>query len=99
MRRIPLSAIIGMILTGAFILSALLADFIAPYGMAEGVGDVWEPISADPWFGPDSIWTRHADPHDLRRPDHDPCRRCRHDDLFRHRIGVRLSGRYDGWLD
>ena len=31
MRRIPLSAIIGMILTGAFILSAVLADFIAPY--------------------------------------------------------------------
>src|SRR3990167_6000744 len=55
MRRIPLSAIIGMILTGAFILSALLADFIAPYGMAEVVGDVWEPISADHWFGTDTI--------------------------------------------
>jgi peptide/nickel transport system permease protein len=55
MRRIPLSAIIGMILTGAFILSALLADFIAPYGMAEVVGDVWEPISSDHWFGTDTI--------------------------------------------
>lgn len=55
MRRIPLSAIIGMVLTGAFILSALLADFIAPYGMAEVVGDVWEPISARHWFGTDTI--------------------------------------------
>ncbi|MGA1209809.1 MAG: ABC transporter permease, partial [Gemmobacter sp.] len=31
------------------------ADLIAPYGMAEVVGDVWEPISAEHWLGTDSI--------------------------------------------
>lgn len=53
--RMPVSAIIGLILTGAFFLGALLADFIAPYGMAEVVGGVWDPVSSDHWFGTDAI--------------------------------------------
>ncbi|WP_435256480.1 ABC transporter permease [Thioclava sp. FR2] len=53
--RMPISAIIGLILTGAFFLGALLADFIAPYGMAEVVGGVWDPVSSDHWFGTDAI--------------------------------------------
>ena len=53
--RMPISAIIGLILTGAFFVGALLADFIAPYGMAEVVGGVWDPVSSDHWFGTDAI--------------------------------------------
>ena len=55
MTRIPLSALIGLIVTGAFFLSAILAPLIAPYGMAEIVGDVWEPRSAEHWLGTDAI--------------------------------------------
>lgn len=53
--RPPLSALIGMIFTGAFFLAALLAPVIAPYGMAEIVGGVWDPASAEHWFGTDAI--------------------------------------------
>ena len=55
MTRIPLSALIGLIVTGAFFLSAILAPLISPYGMAEIVGDVWEPRSAEHWLGTDAI--------------------------------------------
>ena len=55
MRRIPISALIGLFFTALFFLSAIFADFIAPYGMAEVVGDVWEPMSAEHWLGTDSI--------------------------------------------
>jgi peptide/nickel transport system permease protein len=53
--RMPLSAAIGLFLTALYFLAAIFADFIAPYGMAEVVGDVWEPISAEHWLGTDSI--------------------------------------------
>ena len=55
MSRIPLSALIGLIFTGAYFLMALFAPFIAPYGMAETVGDVWEPMSRTHLLGTDSI--------------------------------------------
>ena len=47
MKNIPLSALIGLFFTGLFFLMALFAPFIAPYGMAEVVGDVWEPSSSE----------------------------------------------------
>ncbi len=53
--RIPISALIGLILTGGFFLVAVFAPFIAPYGMAEVVGDVWEPRSAEHLMGTDNI--------------------------------------------
>jgi len=53
--RIPISALIGLILTGAFFLMAIFAPLIAPYGMAEIVGDVWEPRSAEHLLGTDNI--------------------------------------------
>ena len=53
--RMPLSAAIGLFLTSLYFLAAIFADFIAPYGMAEVVGDVWEPMSAEHWLGTDSI--------------------------------------------
>lgn len=55
MRRIPLSAMIGMTVTGAFFLAAILAPVITPYGMSQIVGDVWEPMSAKFWLGTDAI--------------------------------------------
>ena len=53
--RMPVSAIIGLIFTGAFFLAAIFADFIAPYGMGEIVGGVWDPVSDAHWFGTDAI--------------------------------------------
>jgi peptide/nickel transport system permease protein len=51
----PISAAIGLFMTGLFFLSAIFAPLIAPYGLAEIVGDVWEPRSADHWLGTDNI--------------------------------------------
>lgn len=53
--RMPLSALIGLVLTGTFFLGAIFASVIAPYGMGEVVGGVWDPISSDHWFGTDAI--------------------------------------------
>ncbi len=55
MRRIPLSALLGLILTGGFFFVAIFAQLIAPYQMDELVGGVWDPISAAHWLGTDSI--------------------------------------------
>ena len=53
--RIPVSALIGLVLVGGFFLMALFAPLIAPYGNAEVVGDVWELRSAAHWLGTDNI--------------------------------------------
>ena len=53
--RIPLSALIGLFFTITYFLMAILAPWIAPYGMAEVVGDVWEPSSAEHLLGTDTI--------------------------------------------
>ncbi|MBZ4688950.1 ABC transporter permease [Cereibacter changlensis] len=55
MRGIPISALIGLVFTTAYFLAAILADLLAPYGMAEVVGGVWEPSSAEHWLGTDGI--------------------------------------------
>lgn len=53
--RIPISALIGLFMTASFFLIALFAPVIAPYGMAEIAGGVWEPSSAKHWLGTDNI--------------------------------------------
>ncbi|MDW4499829.1 ABC transporter permease [Sulfitobacter sp. D35] len=53
--RIPLGALIGLFFTAVFFLMAVFAPLIAPYGMAEVVGDVWEPSSPEHLIGTDSI--------------------------------------------
>ncbi|MDX5382977.1 MAG: ABC transporter permease [Rhodobacterales bacterium] len=53
--RMPLSAAIGLFFTALYFLAAIFADLIAPYGMAEIVGGVWDPISAEHWLGTDNI--------------------------------------------
>jgi peptide/nickel transport system permease protein len=55
MRRIPISALLGLTITTAYFLAAVFAPLIAPYGMADAVGGVWEPSSAQYWLGTDSI--------------------------------------------
>ncbi len=53
--RMPISAAIGLFFTALYFLAAFFADLIAPYGMAEIVGGVWDPVSADHWLGTDNI--------------------------------------------
>lgn len=55
MRRIPISALIGLVVTGAFFLIALTAQWIAPFSMEDASGGVWDPISAQHWLGTDNI--------------------------------------------
>lgn len=55
MKNIPLAALIGLFFTALYFLAAIFAPWIAPYGMAEIVGDVWEPSSAEHWLGTDNI--------------------------------------------
>ena len=55
MTRIPISALIGLVFTSAYFLAAIFAGWLAPYGMAEVVGDVWEPSSAEHLLGTDTI--------------------------------------------
>jgi peptide/nickel transport system permease protein len=49
------AAAIGMLVTLLIVFAAIFAPWVAPYGMAEIVGDVWEPASAAHWFGTDNI--------------------------------------------
>ena len=55
MKNIPISALIGLIFTGLYFLAAIFAPLIAPYGVGEVVGDVWEPSSAEHLLGTDNI--------------------------------------------
>lgn len=55
LRRIPASALIGLVLTAAMVLTAVLAPWIAPFGNADVVGDVWGPMTAKHWLGTDNL--------------------------------------------
>lgn len=55
MKNIPISALIGLFFTALYFLAAIFAPLISPYGMAEIVGDVWEPASAEFLLGTDNI--------------------------------------------
>jgi peptide/nickel transport system permease protein len=54
-RRIPLSALVGLVLTLTIVLSAVLAPWLAPYANGEVVGDVWAPMNAQHWLGTDNL--------------------------------------------
>jgi peptide/nickel transport system permease protein len=54
-RRIPLGAFIGLILTAVFLFVAIFAQWIAPYSLGEIVGGVWEPMSEKFWLGTDNL--------------------------------------------
>ncbi len=55
LRRIPLSALIGLFVTGLFLVAAIFAPWLAPYGLTETVGDVWEPMSSTYLLGTDNL--------------------------------------------
>ena len=55
LRRVPASALVGLVLTAVFVLVALFAPLIAPYANGEVVGDVWAPMSAKAWLGTDNL--------------------------------------------
>ena len=54
-KNIPVSAIIGLAFTGLYFFIAIFAQWIAPYGVGEVVGDVWEPASDKFLLGTDNI--------------------------------------------
>lgn len=54
-KRIPIGAWIGLIFTSLFLFAAIFAPWVAPYGLAQIVGDVWEPMSAEHWLGTDNL--------------------------------------------
>ena len=55
-RRIPIAALVGIVLTTLFVLAAVFAPLIAPYGNAEIVSDVpWDVMSAAHWLGTDNL--------------------------------------------
>ena len=54
-RKPTISAWIGITIITIFIIVALFAPWIAPYGEAETVGDTWAPASAQFWLGTDNI--------------------------------------------
>ena len=54
-RRIPLSALLGVIITALYVLVAIFTPWIAPYSDTAVVGDVWAPISAAHWLGTDNL--------------------------------------------
>jgi len=55
LKRVPLGALIGLVITSLFLLVAIFAQFIAPYGLGEIVGGVWEPMSAKFPLGTDTL--------------------------------------------
>lgn len=55
MSRVPIPALIGLVITALFLFSAIAAPLIAPYGVSEVVGDVWEPASGAFLLGTDNI--------------------------------------------
>ena len=54
-RRIPPSALLGLVLTSLFLITAIFAPLLAPYGKTEIVGAVWEPLSSQHWLGTDNL--------------------------------------------
>ncbi|MBL0373623.1 ABC transporter permease [Rhizobium sp. KVB221] len=54
-KRIPPGAAIGLVVTLLFLLVAIFAQLIAPYGLGEIAGGVWEPMSAKFPLGTDNL--------------------------------------------
>ncbi|MEP9399585.1 ABC transporter permease [Mesorhizobium sp. KR2-14] len=55
LKNIPLSAWLGLIVTGVFVFAAVFAPWVAPFPNAAIVGDVWEPMSSTHWLGTDNL--------------------------------------------
>ncbi|MEO3384696.1 ABC transporter permease [Mesorhizobium sp. CAU 1741] len=55
LKRVTLGAWIGLFFTALFLFAAIFAPWIAPYGKAQIVGDVWEPMSSQYLLGTDNL--------------------------------------------
>jgi len=55
LKTAPLSAWIGMFVIAVYVICAVFAPWIAPYGEAEIVGNAYQPSSAEFWLGTDQI--------------------------------------------
>jgi peptide/nickel transport system permease protein len=55
LRRIPIGALIGLVITALFFLVAIFAQVLAPYGLGEIAGGVWEPMSGKFPLGTDNL--------------------------------------------
>jgi peptide/nickel transport system permease protein len=54
-KKIPPGALIGLFFTALFLIAAIFAPVLAPYGLREIAGDVWEPSSWQFWLGTDNL--------------------------------------------
>jgi len=54
-RRTPLGALVGLVVTGLFVFVAIFAQWLAPYGLGQIVGAVWEPASDEFLLGTDNL--------------------------------------------
>jgi peptide/nickel transport system permease protein len=55
LKKAPVSAWFGMIVIAIYVICAVFAPLIAPYGEAEIVGNAYQPRSAEFWLGTDQI--------------------------------------------
>lgn len=55
LKIIPIGAWLGLIFTALFLIAAIFAPLIAPYGLGEIVGSVWEPMSDKFLLGTDNL--------------------------------------------
>ncbi len=55
LRHIPISAGIGLFLTSLFLITAIFAPWLAPHGLGDVVGGVWEPASSEFLLGTDNL--------------------------------------------
>lgn len=53
--RVPTAAAIGLLALATMVVLAILAPWIAPYGEAEIIGDVWQGPTASAWLGTDNV--------------------------------------------
>ena len=51
----PFSAWFGMIIIAVYLIAAIFAPWIAPYGEAEVIGKAYQPAGAEFWLGTDQI--------------------------------------------
>lgn len=55
LKRMPLTALVGLLLTFSFLIMAIFAPWLAPYSMSESVGDMWMGPSAEFLLGTDNL--------------------------------------------
>ncbi|KHJ50461.1 ABC transporter permease [Vreelandella venusta] len=55
MKRMPVTALVGLLLTFSFLIMAIFAPWLAPYSMSESVGDMWMGPSAEFLLGTDNL--------------------------------------------